>query len=305
MSYREISADELGAKLGRVTLLDVLPQEVYSCRHLPGAQNVCVYEIIFSDRVSELVPVRETPLVVYGAGDGSRDAHEAARKLTEMGYTDVWAYAGGVADWRSRGNQLVGSNPGKEPIDASIFIIPDEYLLDVDESYVEWVGRNANSRHFGILRFKRGQVNVDGCRTEGRFVIDMDSIRNIDLEGDENQPFLVRHLKSDDFFHVGRFPEALFKINEFLIDDDPRPGRENAALKGEFTLKGITRALDFPVTLAPPESGTLKAEAHFDLDRTLWGVNYGSARLFKQLSYHLVYDQISIGLRMVARRAGG
>jgi hypothetical protein len=39
--------------------------------------------------------------------------------------------------------------------------------------------------------------------------------------------------------------------------------------------------------------------ANFDLDRTRWGVIYGSARFFKHLSYHIVYDLISIDLRVV------
>jgi len=47
--------------------------------------------------------------------------------------------------------------------------------------------------------------------------------------------------------------------------------------------------------------GALAAEAHFDLDRTRWGVIYGSGRFFEHLGMHLVYDPISVQVRIVAR----
>ena len=42
-------------------------------------------------------------------------------------------------------------------------------------------------------------------------------------------------------------------------------------------------------------------ESHFDIDRTRWGITYGSPRFFERLGMHLVFDLISIQLRIVAR----
>lgn len=39
---------------------------------------------------------------------------------------------------------------------------------------------------------------------------------------------------------------------------------------------------------------------HFDIDRTRWGVICGSSRFFKHLGMHLVYDPISIQVRIFA-----
>lgn len=61
----------------------------------------------------------------------------------------------------------------------------------------------------------------------------------------------------------------------------------------------MTKDLDFPVTIAVMEDGNLRVEAHFDLDRTQWGVIYGSSRFFEHLGMHAVFDQISIELRLV------
>ena len=48
-----------------------------------------------------------------------------------------------------------------------------------------------------------------------------------------------------------------------------------------------------------PENG-LAAEAHFDIDRPRWNIIYGSTRFFEHLGMHLVFDLISIQLRILA-----
>jgi len=39
----------------------------------------------------------------------------------------------------------------------------------------------------------------------------------------------------------------------------------------------------------------------FDIDRTRWNVIYGSSRFFEHLGMHLMFDPISIQIRIVAR----
>ena len=51
--------------------------------------------------------------------------------------------------------------------------------------------------------------------------------------------------------------------------------------------------------IAPQNDGTLKAQASLDLYRTLWGVCYGSGRLYERLGMHLVNDLISVELFIV------
>ena len=53
--------------------------------------------------------------------------------------------------------------------------------------------------------------------------------------------------------------------------------------------------------VASQADGTLKAQAAIDLDRTLWGVCYGSGRLYERLGMHLVNDLISIELFIVTQ----
>jgi hypothetical protein len=54
-------------------------------------------------------------------------------------------------------------------------------------------------------------------------------------------------------------------------------------------------------TVGKTAEGGLAIEAHFDMDRTRWGIIYGSARFFEYLGMHLVFDLISFQVRIIAR----
>jgi rhodanese-related sulfurtransferase len=61
-----ISRDELKSKLGRrdgVTLVDVLPEDVYRKGHLPGAVNLPMDRV--NDLADKLIPDRNAEVVVY------------------------------------------------------------------------------------------------------------------------------------------------------------------------------------------------------------------------------------------------
>jgi rhodanese-related sulfurtransferase len=61
-----ISRDELKSKLDRrdrVTLVDVLPEDVYRKGHLPGAVNLPMDRV--NDLADQLIPDRNAEVVVY------------------------------------------------------------------------------------------------------------------------------------------------------------------------------------------------------------------------------------------------
>ncbi|CAM3014456.1 YceI family protein [Moritella viscosa] len=67
------------------------------------------------------------------------------------------------------------------------------------------------------------------------FVIDTASLNSNHAERD-------KHLKSNDFLDVKKFPKATFKSNNIKFSDD-----ENGTVTGAFTLKGITKTITFPI----------------------------------------------------------
>jgi polyisoprenoid-binding protein YceI len=128
----------------------------------------------------------------------------------------------------------------------------------------------------------------------------MDSIENINLEGDELQPVLVSHLKSDDFFLVKIFPTAKFTIHKGKLTEKPFLSLPNYEIEGTLDLRGVKADLSFSTTICHTDDNGLVAEAHFDIDRTRWNVIYGSSRFFENLGMHLVFDLISFQLKIVA-----
>jgi polyisoprenoid-binding protein YceI len=131
--------------------------------------------------------------------------------------------------------------------------------------------------------------------------VDMTVIKNIDLESDPLPSHLIGHLKSVDFFFVDMFPKATFTITSAEQIDAAPSSLPNFRVQGFFNLRGVKNGIEFPATASPLQEGEVKIEAHFDIDRTRWGVLYGSNRFFEHLGYHLVYHPISLQLRLVAR----
>jgi len=223
----------------------------------------------------------------------------AAGKLQRAGFASVHILAGGLEAWHAQGFELEGSEsvlPQDRGYPAPLQ--DGTYTLAADESIIEWAGRNPNTKHHGILNLSEGSLTVDAGNISGKFKIDMNSIRNLNLEGDELQPVLEAHLKSDDFFFVKLFPWAWFHLKIAHPVDEPTYTLPNYQIGGNLELRGVTAPLTFTANMDHAEDGSITADAHFDFDRTRWGIIYGSSRFFKHLGMHVVYDLISVQLKI-------
>jgi polyisoprenoid-binding protein YceI len=302
-STKSIATDELRELLqsGRpVLLMDVLPNSRYQQVHLPGAVNACVFEVTFLTQVAALAKGKSGAIVIYGASGQTLDAVTAADKLLRNGYTDVSVLSDGLAGWQAAGHPVEGdaANLAARP---AAQLADGTYPIDTMASRIEWAGRNPNTTHHGTLRLSAGEVQIAGGEVSGAFTLDMQSIENLSLAGDKLQPVLEAHLKSDDFFFVTRFPEARFAMLAKPTADLHPASAPNYQVTGQLRLRGISAEQSFPATIVPTEEGRIAAEAHFDIDRTRWGAIYGSAKFFEHLGMHLVFDQISLQLRVITR----
>lgn len=283
-----------------MVLIDTLPNAVYLQRHIPGAINACVFEVSFLEQVHAFVADTSMEIVLYGSSERSYDAITAAVKLQRAGYARTSVLRGGMEGWLAAGMEIVGSG-GEETGERETLLTLNDgvYELDCSKSVVEWAGRNQNSRHFGILQFSSGDLAVRGKSLQGEWVVDMESLENINLAGDELQPVLVSHLKSDDFFFTRFFPKTTLIVTEGTVAERPYLTIKNCMIRGELVLRGEKKEIAFEATLSSLSGGMLSLEAHFDLDRTKWGIIYGSTRFFEHLGMHTVFDDISLQLRVI------
>ena len=298
-----ISIEELNSLLKTDSfslLLDTLPQSRFQQKHLPDAANACVFEVNFLDQVAAISADKERAIVLYGANEQTYDAKTAAEKLQRAGYEQVSVLTGGLDTWQAAGYPLEGDAVDEADPD-SVKLVVGSYQVDTDTSLLEWAGRNPNSTHRKTLRLSSGEIQIEAGQIRGNFTIDMNSIENLNLAGDELKPILESHLKLDDFFFVKQFPQAIFEMKATPALEGQTVSSPNYQVDGQLKLCGISAKQSFPATIVPTGDGKIAAEAHFDFDRTRWGVIYGSAKFFKHLGMHLVFDQISLQLRIVTK----
>lgn len=281
-------------------VVDVMTPEDFAACHVAGANNACVYEMAFLDRIAAFTPGKETKLVVYDKTGTTKTADVAREKLLQAGYRNVLILSGGLSAWREAGLPV---ETGESDL-CETALLDGSYRIDSENSRLEWIGRNLNNRHFGRIGIQGGDLVIaEGRFSAGSIVLDMNTITNLDLQDLVWRDMLIKHLKSDDFFGVEQFPTSSFTLTGWDKQEGASSEAPNGTVIGDLTIRDVTRRVSFPAIVALQPDGGIKAHAAFDIDRTLWNVNYGSCKLFERLGMHLVHDLISLELFVVAHRS--
>lgn len=287
------------------TMVNVLPEEQYKRRHIPGSKQACVFETAFLENMRELAPDHTEAVLVYGAGN-SMDASAAASKLLEAGYGDVWVFDGGIDEWREAGLPLEGSatkisDPDYPPI------LPQysDYELIPEESALRWTGRNDGTAHWGALPLKGGSIHfvnpgANGS-VSGSVVADMLGITCDDLTEETNMKLLLAHLASSDFFSTRVFPEASLSVQELKPLAGAGHNLPNFYGKAMLKIRGHEQLVEGDLSVRNLPEKKLSISGLVSLDRTRWGVLYGSAKLFRFLGMHKVDDLITLDARLIYR----
>lgn len=196
--YKKLLPDELHrwmVEKKNFFLIDTLPVDHFCRVRLPGSANACVFEVDFIDQLKAISEDKDGEIVLYGSSGGSMDAIKAAEKLEDAGYRQVNVLTGGIEAWRSADFVLEGESVAEPDDPQTLLKLEDRsYRIDTEQSSIQWTGRNANSSHFGIIKISKGELAIKGDNITGVFDIDMESMTNINLEGDESQPILIDHL---------------------------------------------------------------------------------------------------------------
>ncbi len=173
------------------------------------------------------------------------------------------------------------------------------FNVETKQSKVLWTGKKVTGEHTGTLNLATGEISVDGNKViNAQVKMDMNSIVCTDITNADVNQKLVGHLKSDDFFSVDKFPQAVFSATTFK----PNPagtGGNNYLVSGKLTIKGITREISFPAKVEI-KNGLLKANGKAKIDRTQYDIKYGSGSFFKGLGDNMIYNDFEIEFDLVA-----
>jgi len=85
-----------------LTIIDVLDEESFCNFHLPGAHNIPLDDS-FGEAIEKVVPEKNAPVLVYCMDADCDASPKAARKLEELGYSEVYDYEAGKVDWKEAG----------------------------------------------------------------------------------------------------------------------------------------------------------------------------------------------------------
>ena len=155
----------------------------------------------------------------------------------------------------------------------------EKYIIDTTESVLTWEGSMVfgfEEEHIGYVYTSKGELMIEkGQLVGGTLEVDMNTIEYKDKES-KNTP--VKHLKSPDYFDVGKFPTSTFSITkvEYVV-------RDNIKVTGNLTIKGITKPVTFPAKIEVTD-GIVKANGKLVIDRTQWGIRYRSGKFYDNLA---------------------
>ena len=156
--------------------------------------------------------------------------------------------------------------------------------LDTESSVLNWsASKITGAKHEGTINFAEGMMTMADGKASGVFTIDMSSITNTDLEGEDKQK-LEGHLSSGDFFDVENNPRAM------LIIKDAEVGEGGAInTKAKLTIKGVD---SYPMVTGNISDKVANVSMTFD--RTNHDIKYGSGKFFEDLGDKVINDDVVV-----------
>ena len=175
--------------------------------------------------------------------------------------------------------------------------VSDLNNVDLATSVLNWKGSKPTGDHNGTVALKSGGLLVEnGAITAGEFIVDMNSIVNLDMKGKKGATNLENHLKSADFFEVAAYPTAKFVITKV---------EENAgklSVTGNLNIKDVTKSITIPATLSEVDGAYVFKSENFNIDRADFNVKYKSKKFFDNLKDKFVNDLVEMSFEVKASK---
>ncbi len=177
----------------------------------------------------------------------------------------------------------------------------NKYTISPAKNQIKWLGNSSlgGNGHDGFVKVSSGLVLVSATNQimKGSFEIDMNTIKSIDEKAKDKDKDngLDEHLKSNDFFAVGKFPKAFFTIEQAKVSI-VQPTQY--MINGTLIMKGIANKIQFPAEIIF-EGNSIKVKAGFWINRQLWGITYDSPSLFGFAKEAAIANEIKLSLDLI------
>ncbi|WP_370722967.1 two-component regulator propeller domain-containing protein [Fibrella aquatica] len=197
-----------------------------------------------------------------------------------------------------------------------------KYSVDTKQSVVVWKGSMllggwdgtkflGDGTNTGDVDLVKGYLLIESDRRSDRQLVggavdvDMTTIENFVDQRSLN--------KLPPFFNVKKFPVSTFVITKvetgndenakFPNDGSIRVNEGNIKVTGNLTIEGITKAVTFPARIHFMDGmdGTVELNGALKIDRTDWGIDYGSEKNFYK-SGNPISDDVKLFIKIVAKK---
>jgi len=184
---------------------------------------------------------------------------------------------------------------------AAILLLPsfkqdDSYQIDLKKSNMTWRMPITGGEHFGTIGIKSGYLVYNGNTvTAGTFIIDLNSIKDLDLEK-EKQPKIEAHIKSPDFFETATYPFATF-----VIEGTATNPKKGLMAYGKLTIKNITHPIAFPFSLKKFDDAVYVVADKVEVSRKAYGITIKGKGIKGHLEEMVIDDAFNVGFSVVLR----
>ncbi|GEP50784.1 lipid-binding protein [Flavobacterium noncentrifugens] len=160
--------------------------------------------------------------------------------------------------------------------------------IDLKKSSITWTGKKVTGEHSGTINFKDGALVFKNKKiVGGSFTADMTTLTNTD-QSDGGKTKLETHLKSGDFFNTDEYKTAKL-VFKTIGEKSPNVYTVTA----DMTVKGKTNPVKFELIVKGKMAAT-----EFSVDRTKFGIQYGSGSFFDDLGDRTIYDEFDLKVQL-------
>ena len=161
--------------------------------------------------------------------------------------------------------------------------------VNTSVSVLTWKGTKPGGAHDGTVALSKGGLLVNkGILVGGEFIIDMNTITNVDMKGSDGAGKLEGHLKAPDFFDVATYPTSKFVITSVKLNE----GVYNVT--GNLRIKDITKSITIPAKISSENGITTFKSESFNINRADFNIKYGSKSFFDNLKDKFIDDLIEM-----------
>lgn len=172
------------------------------------------------------------------------------------------------------------------------------YNVDPEATKITYVGKKVTGQHTGNVKVKTGKLVFTGEElTGGEIIVDMNTLTSTDITDPDTNAKYVGHMKSPDFFNVEKYPEAKLTVKKTKYDQ-----KKGLEVIGDLTMVGQTKPVEFIVTDWKKTDSVVTGKSFVKVNRTKWGLKYGSGSFFKGLGDKAIDDEFTLNIELTAKK---